>query len=112
MIDLTEVVTKWRDGALVEELNETLQGLIAACIDTEKQGELTLKLKIEPYKAKNGGYQVDITPKVESKNPRFDPGKGIFHVVTDEDGRPVGLEREDPRQTAMFEQMKKELREV
>lgn len=102
MIDITKLIQEWRDGALFEESNERLQELVKDCCATDKTGTLTLTFKIEPAASKQGGHIVTITPKIESKNPRFDTGVGIFHVVTDEHLNPVGLEREDPRQTKLF----------
>lgn len=109
MVSFLPTISEWREGTLESELNDTMQGLVKACIETGKAGELTLKLKIEPYTAKNGGHQVDITPKVESKNPKFDPGVGIFHVVTDDHGAVVDLQREDPAQAKMFEELRKDI---
>lgn len=107
MIDFTRTITEWRDGALVIEANEKLQEVIQACVDTGKAGSIQMSLKIEPEPTKNGGCVVKVTPKVETKNPKFDPGIGFFHVVTDEAGKTVGLEREDPAQQKLFEQMER-----
>ena len=107
MIDFTRTVTEWRDGALVVEANEKLQEVIQACVDTGKSGSITLALKIEPEQTKYGGTVLTVTPKVETKNPKFDPGVGFFHVVTDEAGKAVGLEREDPAQQKLFEQIER-----
>lgn len=102
MIDITKLIQEWRNGALLEEANDELQGLVKACCSTDRVGTFTLKLRIEPKPSKSGGYTVQITPTVDAKNPRFDTGIGIFHVVTDDENLPVGLELEDPRQTRLF----------
>lgn len=105
MIDFTHLINSWRDGALVMETNEALEKLIKDCIDTGKEGQFTLSFKLKPFEDKSGGHQISVVPKVESKNPRFENGVGYFHVVTDEKGNPVDLQREDPRQSALFDQV-------
>lgn len=54
MIDYTNTITQWRDGALLIELNERFQEVIQACIDTGKAGQIQLTLKIEPEQTKHG----------------------------------------------------------
>lgn len=101
-IDFTEVVTQHSNGSLVPQLNMLLQDLISACIDTGKKGSITLSFSIEPIPVNGGGHQVELTPKLDSKNPRFDTPTGVFFVEKNKEGRPVGLNREDPRQTKLF----------
>jgi hypothetical protein len=106
-MDFPTILNKCRGGALNIELSETFLTLAKACIDTGKPGEITLKIKIEPETTKDGGSIFKMTPKVESKNPKFDTGIAFLHVVTDESGMPIDLLEEDPRQAKLFDSIER-----
>ena len=101
MIDVQKLLNMHGGGALLVEINESLQKLVKDCIDTSKKGDLTIKFAIEPISSRDG-HQVKITPNVTTKNPKYDAGVGIFYVVTDDNDQPVDLEREDPRQLSLI----------
>lgn len=108
MIDIQKYLQEHGNGALLVEVNDSFQKLIKDCRDTDKKGDLTIKLTIEPVAMRGGGHQVKISPNVVTKNPKYDAGVGFFYVVTDENEEPVGLEREDPRQGQMFTELARE----
>jgi hypothetical protein len=99
-IDFRSVIE--RNGPLLEESSEALTSVIAACTATGKKGSVSVSFQIEPQSTRDGGPMVKIIPKVESKNPRFDAGVSLFHVVTDADGNPVELAIDDPKQMSFF----------
>jgi hypothetical protein len=104
LIDITQIVNQHGNGALLAEINDTLQRLVKDCCDTGKKGAIQISLGFEPMAMRDGGNQVKIIPNITSKNPRYDAGVGIFFVVTDDKEMPVSLEKEDPRQTRLFEE--------
>ena len=112
MISFLETIANCRNGALQLELDETLQATIKACVATGLKGELTFKLKVKPEALKDNTVSVEITPTVTSKNPKFSTGSSDFFVVTDDTDEPVALEREDPRQALMFQNLTKEIKEA
>ena len=124
MIDIQKLINEHGGGALLVEINESMQKVIKDCCDTGKKGDITLKLGFEPLAIRDGGHQVKITPNVTTKNPKYDAGVGIFYVVTDakydagvgifyvvtdENEEPVGLEAENPRQTKLWDSVTKEV---
>lgn len=110
MIDITELIGKHGSGALFLELNDSLAALIRDCCDTGKKGKLTLSLVVEPVQARDNQHQVKFTPNVTTNNPKYDAGVEFYFVQKDEHNNPVGLQTEDPRQMAIFEQMEKDKR--
>lgn len=102
MVDIQKLLNEHGGGALLVEVNESMQKVIKDCCDTGKKGDITMKLAFEPMPMREGGHQVKITPSVTTKNPKYDAGVGIFFVVTDDNEEPVSLEKEDPRQTSLF----------
>ena len=109
MIDIQKLLNEHGGGALLVEINESMQKVIKDCCDTGKKGDITLKLGFEPLAIRDGGHQVKITPNVTTKNPKYDAGVGIFYVVTDGNEEPVGLEAENPRQTKLWDSVTKEV---
>lgn len=103
MIDIQRLLMEHSGGALLVEINDSMQKLLKDCCDTVKKGDITLKFGFEPIAMRDGGYQVKITPNVTTKNPKYDAGVAVFFVVTDDKDEPVSLEREDPRQASLFE---------
>lgn len=92
--DFFETIKNIRRGEFLDRINEQLTELNKAVFAVEAEGEITIKLKLKP----NGEGQVVITPKVEIKKPVKGVGQAIFFVNVD-----GGLEREDPRQSRMFD---------
>lgn len=78
-----------RYGALASELTDELQALVLACRETNKSGEITLKIKLKMGKA----GQLEILDEVKVKAPAFDRSSTIMFIA---DGGV--LTREDPRQ--------------
>lgn len=108
MIDIQRFLIEQAGGGLLIEVNETLSELVRACRDTGKKGSIGITLTVEPLVTRDGAAQVKITPSVTSKNPRYDSGVGIYWVVTDEQNNPVGLERENPAQMSLLQDLEKE----
>lgn len=102
MIDFTALINQHGDGTLMAELNDTLVQLIKDCKETGKKGTLTLAVALEPSTTRDGLTQIKVTPGVTSKNPKYDSPVQFHFVVTDDNGVPVALERENPRQIQMF----------
>ena len=63
-----------------------MQEVVNGIVNTNKPGELTIKLKIKPSgwdKDTGKPTQVDIEPEIATKVPKHDQGKSIF-FITDE----------------------------
>ena len=72
------------------------QQLVDAVKDTNKAGEITIKLKVTPTGWKRGTGlpdQVDVEPIITAKIPRHDLGKSMFFLTDDNK-----LTRENPDQ--------------
>lgn len=80
---------------MVEAASDELAAVVKAVLDTEKAGELTLKLKLKPQG--RGDNAVILTVQMTSKRPQADLPEAIFFADLDGD-----LLREDPTQTRMF----------
>jgi hypothetical protein len=88
-------------GNTVIDASRELHDLVAGIVNSNKPGELNIRLKITPSGWKQGGgrvNQVDIDPIISSKIPRHDQGKSIFFVTESN-----GLTRDDPEQEKLFE---------
>jgi hypothetical protein len=112
LIDITQIVNQHGNGALLAEINDTLKQLVKDCRDTGKKGVVQISLAIEPSTTRDGMTQVKISPNVTSKNPKYDAGVQYFYVVTDDQDQPVGLEKDDPRQTTMFTDLKEQMKDA
>lgn len=95
MKPFTDVLRDIRKGKVVDALTDDLAEVVQAVLDTEKAGELTLKLKVKPQG--KGDLCVVIEAKITSKLPHVDMPEGIFFA--DLDG---GLHRDEPNQHQMF----------
>lgn len=87
-------------GNFVIDCGREFQELTDSIIDTNKAGELTIKLKVTPSGWKKGtgrANQVDVAPEISIKKPRHDQSKSIFFVTEDNK-----LTREDPDQDELF----------
>jgi hypothetical protein len=83
-------VAQLNNGGTQSEASEMLAELVQACRDTNKVGELTLKIKVRPDGA-TGQYFLE--DQLSMKKPEFPRGKTLFF------GTPEGnLTRQDPNQ--------------
>ena len=83
-------VAQLRNGQTQIEASELLNELVLACRETNKVGELTLKIKVRPDGA-TGQYFLE--DQVTINAPKPERGKTLFF------GTPEGnLQREDPNQ--------------
>ena len=99
--DIIQTMCVLDRGRFIIECGRELQELTGAIVDTNKAGELTIKLKVTPSgwnKATGKPNQFDFQPEVVIKKPRTDAGKTIFFVTEDNT-----LTRDDPDQMDMFE---------
>lgn len=87
----TATVNTLRRGHTQDELSRALNELVNACRDTNKVGEITLKIKVRPDKSGNGQYFLE--DAITCKKPEPERAQTIYF------GTPEGnLEREDPSQ--------------
>ncbi len=83
-------VAQLRNGQTQIEASEMLNELVRACRDTNKVGELTLKIKVRPD-GSTGQYFLE--DQLTSTTPKPERGKTLFF------GTPEGnLQRTDPNQ--------------
>ena len=88
----TGILMNYGGGMLDELLVTELQDIVLAVMRTEKQGTLTLTIKVSP----NNGNTVELDATVNAKKPVNSVGKALF--FPDEQGN---LLRQDPRQPAL-----------
>lgn len=79
-----------RKGELHQELSEGLAELVAAVMEQEKPGTLTLQLKVSPA---GDGEQVHVVDKVKVAAPQPDNKPSIFFATAE-----GNLSRRNPRQ--------------
>lgn len=87
-------------GNFVIDCGREFKELTDAIVETNKGGDITIKLKVTPSGWKKGTgrtNQVDIAPEVSIKKPQHEQGKSIFFVTEDNK-----LTREDPEQDELF----------
>ena len=97
-------VAQLRNGATQIEASEMLNELVRACRETNKVGELTLKIKVRPDGA-TGQYFLE--DQISSTIPKPERGKTLFF------GTPEGnLQRQDPNQKELELRNVDEKREV
>lgn len=89
--DFYDVVADLDDGKVHHQLTVELRRLVKACIDTQKAGTLTFKIKAKP-----DGRTVIVTSDVRSSPPQ--PATGSTFFFPDEVG---DLRREDPKQPTL-----------
>lgn len=92
---ITDILADYRRGELVEVLSEDLAEIVTAVVDSGQPGELTLKLKIEPYKGDVSEFKVTASRSV--KMPRKPLREATFFPSAD-----GALVRQDPRQRDIF----------
>ena len=97
-------VAQLRNGQTQIEASEMLNELVLACRETNKVGELTLKIKVRPDGA-SGQYFLE--DQVTINAPKPERGKTLFF------GTPEGnLSRQDPNQKELELRSLDENREV
>lgn len=80
-----------RNGVLHDELTQKLSQLVAAVQDTDKGGELTLKITVKPASAGEG--TVTVADKVTLKLPELERHATLYYTTPDHN-----LQRQDPNQ--------------
>jgi hypothetical protein len=95
MRPFTDVLRDIRKGKVVDRLGEEMAEIVQAVLDTNKGGELTLKLSVKPQG--KGDNAVIVSAKISTKVPQVDLPDALFFADLDGD-----LLREDPTQTRMF----------
>lgn len=89
-----DVLRDIRKGECIAELDEQLAKLQQAVSETNKAGELTLKIKIQPAQ-RDDATQVFITDEVRLKEPRLPKAATLFFASRH------GFTRRDPNQVEL-----------
>lgn len=95
MRPFTDVLRDIRKGRVVDAASEQLAEVVRAVLDTNKGGELTLKISIKPQG--KGDNAVILSAKIVSKVPQIALPDALFFADLDGD-----LLRDDPTQQRMF----------
>lgn len=95
MRPFTDILRDMRKGKVVAAASEELAAIVRAVLDTDKPGELTLKLSVKPQG--KGDNALIVSAKLTSKKPQAALPDAIFFADLDGD-----LLREDPTQMRMF----------
>lgn len=85
-----------RGGKDLADLSQRLGEVTAAVINTGKAGTVTLTVAVKP--AKRGQSAVMVETKLAAKIPSLEPDASFWFGTAD-----GVLQKEDPRQTTMFE---------
>lgn len=96
----TDFLREHRHGKTHDDLSVALNELVAAVAETNKGGELVLKVKIKPAGREASGAVI-VTDEIQVKAPKVERGESIFFVTPENN-----LTRQDPNQ------QRTELREV
>lgn len=95
MRPFTDVIRDIRKGRVVDAASEQLAEVVRGVLDTNKGGEITLKLSIKPQG--KGDNAVIVSAKLSAKVPQSDLPDALFFADLDGD-----LLRDDPTQQRMF----------
>lgn len=95
MRPFTDVLRDIRKGRVVDAATDQLAEVVRAVLDTNKGGELTLKLSVKPQG--KGDNAVIVSAKVATKVPQADLPDALFFADLDGD-----LLRDDPTQSRLF----------
>lgn len=95
MRPITDVLRDMRKGRVVEAASEELAEVVRAVLDTNKPGELVIKLTVKPQG--KGDNAVIVSAKLTAKLPQSDLPDALFFADLDGD-----LLRDDPTQSRMF----------
>lgn len=88
-LNFLEFLQGFRRGAVVQELDDHQAKILAAMMEIDGNGSLTMKVNYS--RGKSG--QLEVTVKVSSSIPQRALGKGIFFLTHD-----ARLTRRDPHQ--------------
>lgn len=86
------VLGELRFGETLDELTSKMAELVAAVGNTQKVGEITIKLKLKP----GAGGSIEITDEIKAKIPELPKGSSLFFATPENN-----LVRNDPRQQAL-----------
>jgi hypothetical protein len=97
MADLMNTLMEAREGKLAVKLSRDFTKLVAGVVETNKKGEMLIKIMLAPNKTDDGSVQMFVTAETKLKVPEFGIGPSVFFV--DENNE---LMRTDPRQAELF----------
>jgi hypothetical protein len=92
---ITDVLRDIRKGRVVEAASDKLAEIVRGVLDTNKAGEITIKLAVKPQG--KGDNAVIVSAKITAKVPQADLPDALFFADLEGD-----LLREDPTQQRMF----------
>lgn len=95
MRPFTDVLRDIRKGRVVDSATDKLNEVVRGVLDTNKPGEITLKLIIKPQG--KGDNAVIVSAKLAGKVPQADLPEALFFADLDGD-----LLRDDPTQQRLF----------
>lgn len=101
MAHIIETIMGIRRGRFAELCSSKLTDVVKAVAQLNKPGSITIQLKLKP----NTEGQVRLSGTVKVSSPHPDVGEAIFYVT--EDGE---LERSDPKQTDIEDQIRKTMK--
>lgn len=84
-----DVLGEIENGQFHDELTEAIYNMIAACMETRKQGKLKISLTFNP----TGKGTVNVSADLDRKEPEHDRPSTVFFV-----GKDFSLQRNDPDQ--------------
>lgn len=93
---ITDILRDHRNGKLVAEASERFARVVLAVEETQKEGSITITLKVKPSKGEEGAFTV--TPSLKTNVPERDLPNALF--FSDAEG---SLVRESPTQRGMFD---------
>lgn len=101
MTDLLNLLVSMRSGKVIADCNDKFNEVLSAVLDTGQKGEFAVKISIKPSKFGMGGIVVEVETEhdIKTKVPELAIGRSVFFV-----GNDGALTREDPEQSAMFEE--------
>lgn len=94
MRPITDVLREYRRGRAVDLASQRLAELIMAVDETNKAGEIVIKIKVKPQKG--GGSEKTLHIDVKSKIPELELPEAVF--FSDGEGN---LHRSDPAQSEL-----------
>lgn len=94
MRPITDVLREYRNGRAVDLASARFNEVVQAVDETNKAGEITIKIKVKPQKG--GGSEKTLAIEVKTKVPELDLPDATFFSDAEGD-----LHRTDPAQTEM-----------
>jgi len=101
MSDFVSTLIAMRGGEVAVDCDLKFKEVLAAVLETGKEGEVILKIKVKPSKFAMGGavIEVETSHECKVKRPELSIGKSLFFVAPD-----GSLTRDDPAQLAMYQE--------